>query len=51
MFGCGPAPIATIIVSPMAREMASTNEATMPETARRARRSGSTTWNFDAPSP
>ena len=34
MVGSRPAPITTIIVSPMAREMASTNEAMMPERPR-----------------
>ena len=32
-FGCCPAATSTIIVSPIAREMASTNEAMIPETA------------------
>ena len=32
-FGCCPAARSTIIVSPIAREMPSTNAATMPETA------------------
>ena len=31
--GCRPAAIVTIIVSPTAREIASTNDATMPESA------------------
>ena len=32
-FGCWPIATSTIIVSPTAREIASTNEATIPETA------------------
>ena len=47
--GCRPAAMVTIIVSPMAREIASTNDATMPESA-----AGTTmrseTWRRLAPS-
>ena len=50
MVGCWPAAIATIIVSPTAREMPSTKEATMPDSA-----AGTTTrvetCSCDAPSP
>ena len=48
--GCCPPAISTTIVSPTARDMASTIEATMPDSAagKTTRRA---TWNFDAPSP
>ena len=49
-FGCRPAAIRTIIVSPTPREIPSTTEATMPEIA-----AGKTTlvatWRLVAPSP